>query len=196
MYHSVDSDEGIVDESQSYGNVEIRILKTHRSLYSFAVIIAIVLGTSLLLSKSTLGMLSKVFSPLEMYKSHVTQFLTYNTSSFQLIRNGYNTLPYFGSTSSSIVSYVFLANYDSLIEPYVNMSVVFSETVGDHSDINFKFTIAKKKKILFSGNFYASEASTHPDTNNFAIACEPYDNLELAIKIYDGKSYKSEVTLN
>lgn len=169
------------------------VKKSNRYLFNF---VLCGLAAAVLLGFYTLKMEIVVGQNINMVskasKTSTDDAYNFDETSFQIQRSGYETLPYFSTDASQVTKYKFMENYDAVIEPYANSSVVYNGETD--SSLYFKYAVTKGKEQSYSGKFFGTGASAR-DENFFSVTCNPYDAVEVKIKIYKAKSYYSSVNL-
>lgn len=122
-----------------------------------------------------------VTSPVASPSSNATiDSSALDSSYFQIQRLGYRALAYFSEKSTkTAVNYPFLEAYDSIVEPYVNSSLIF---MGDGNDAYFNYVVEHNSETVYTGSF-SSGTSRLVEANVFAVKCVPYDNVTITISV-------------
>ena len=137
---------------------------------------------------ATLTTSVSALSKTTMQSKKSSAVVSLNGISFSLTRVGYATLPYFQSGASAITSYKFLAGYETVIEPYVDMSLTVA---GASSDIGkYKYEVCSADNTCYSGSYDVSSGKTVAVN----VPCAAYDKLTVTVTTYDTDGNEIEET--
>jgi len=109
--------------------------------------------------------------------------------SFTFHRTNYDPLPFFDDDSDDdTMSYAFLADYVSVIEPYVDMELTVY--TNDDADYNYKY------KVYDTDNVEVAHGSVYPSKGTsgaFSLTCKPYEQYFITVVQYD--RYKNRINV-
>lgn len=102
---------------------------------------------------------------------------------FELMREGYSSLPYFSANASDIKRYYFLADYDGVVEPYANMTLKYSTQDTLCSILSyFEFVVLGDNHVqLAKQSFQDNDEKT---SGVFNVDCEPYEAVAITIEAF------------
>jgi hypothetical protein len=142
-------------------------------MISFILVLMLTILMYLLLNRFSQDLLNELLNlSITSDQSYEKSLTNNDTLYFTLARKGYDPLPYFSPTSSSILTYEILKNYTAVIEPYANMSLVLLDSSIEN--VYYEYSICDSNDV---GHCY--DGLYHPGTNDdlsVAIDCSPHSD--------------------
>lgn len=173
-------------EYESQGSKPIHIKHNICSIFLLAIFIwIVVIIVTLLLSPTTI-LRYYISSPIDqdVYKYNELHSINFTTN-----RKSYIPLPYFDKEYrlNDIKNYIFLNDYQAIIEPYADMEICINDEISDlHTQYNY--TICMKEPFNYDcqrGNVLIDNNNTFRSTV-FNFPCNPYETFTIVInKIQD-----------
>ena len=105
------------------------------------------------------------------------------TIPYTLTRKGYTQLPYFQAGASTITTYAFLSNYQSIIEPYVDMVLTIYKSTEEA--VMYTYSVCDTAGTSCYTGSYKVDSDESTTIN---VPCKPYAQYTLDVQALDSSS--------